>query len=304
MPIAIQRGLVFIGLFGLAVNDQFHYDRYFHIVPSGPTPRLEYSRGWLDIALSMEPKPKTLAIVGADAEFAKTAVDGARENAKRLGLQIVYDRAYPPSTVDFTAIVRGIQAANPDIVFVASYPPDTVGMIRAAGEIGLKTRMFGGGMIGLQYAAIKQQLGPLLNGVVAWDVYAPEPTMTSSAMAGFLAKYQARAAAEGVDPLGFYTPPYGYAELEVLAQAIEATGGLDQKKLAEHMHKATFHTIIGDVSFGPTGEQPVSGSIFVQYRGVEGNDIDQFKNPGKEVILYPERLKSGTLKYPYTEARR
>jgi hypothetical protein len=38
--------------------------------------------------------------------------------------------------------------------------------------------MLGGGMIGLQFAELKAHLGPLLNGIVAYDLYAPEPTMT------------------------------------------------------------------------------------------------------------------------------
>ena len=83
--------------------------------------------------------------------------------------------ASPPSTVDFTPIVRSIQATNPDVVMVASYPPDSVGIIRAANEIGLKPRMFGGAMIGLSFTQIKAQLGPLLNGIVNYDVYVPEP---------------------------------------------------------------------------------------------------------------------------------
>ncbi len=61
----------------------------------------------------------------------RTPADGARENAKAAGLKIVYDRSYPPATTDYAPIVRAIQAANPDIVFVGSYPLDSVGHGRA-----------------------------------------------------------------------------------------------------------------------------------------------------------------------------
>jgi branched-chain amino acid transport system substrate-binding protein len=304
MPIAIQKGFVFIGLFGLAVNDQFKYDRYFAIVPSGDNPRLLYSQGFYEVALATTPKPQTVAIVGADAEYAQIATDGARENAQKLGLKIVYDKRYPPSTVDFIPIVRAIQATSPDIVYIASYPPDSAGLIRAANEIGLKPKVFGGGMIGLQYAALKQQLGALLNGVICWDVYVPEPTMTYAGAKEFLARYQARAAAEGVDPLGYYTPPFAYARMQVMAQAVEATKSVDQKVLAEYIHKTTFNTIAGEMRFGPTGEQPVPRFLFVQYQGIEGNDINQFKQPGRQVIVYPPALKSGEFKFPYSEIKR
>ena len=304
MPLVIERGLLFIGLFGLAINDQFRYERYFAIVPGGDNPRLTYSEGFFDVAMTMEPRPNTAAIVGADAEYAQIATDGARENAQKRGLKIVYDRKYPPASVDFAPIARAIQAADPDVVYIASYPPDTVGMVRAANEVALRPKMLGGGMIGLQYAAIKQQLGPLLNGITSFDVYVPEPTMRFAGIEEFLRKYQNRARAEGTDQLGFYTPPYAYARMQVLAQAIEATNSLDQKRLAQHLHEATFETLVGTVKFGPSGEQAVPRILFVQYQGVAGNDIDQFNRPGRQVIVSPPAFVSGKFLYPYADLRR
>jgi branched-chain amino acid transport system substrate-binding protein len=303
MPIIIQHGLVFIGLYALSVNEQFGYDRYFTIVPQGTDARLEFSRGFYQVALSMNPKPKTVAIAGADAEFSRIATDGARENARKLGLGIAYDRRYPPGTVDFAPIVRAIQATNPDIVFLASYPLDSVGMVRAISEVGLNTKMFGGGLIGLQYAAIKRQLGPLLNGVTTFDTYVPEPTMQFPGIKDFLSRYQKRAIIEGADELGFYTPPFAYARMQVLAQAVEATDSLDQKLLAGYLHRTTFQTIAGEMKFGPTGEQPDSRVLLVQYQGIEGNSADQFKAPGRQVIIFPPSLKSGDFKYPFSEIR-
>src|SRR2546423_10153431 len=177
MPIVMQRNLLFMALFGTGVNDNFRYDKYFQILPNGKETRLAPSLGFLETAMTMEPRPQTIALTGADAEFAQTVLAGARETIRRLGLKIVYDRSYPPNTVDYSPIVRSIQAVNPDIVFVASYPPDSVGIVRAVNEIGLSPKLLGGGMIGLAFTPIKQQLGPLLNGIVAYDVYAPEPTM-------------------------------------------------------------------------------------------------------------------------------
>ncbi|TMH82702.1 MAG: branched-chain amino acid ABC transporter substrate-binding protein, partial [Betaproteobacteria bacterium] len=122
MPIIMQRNLTFMTLFGLNVNSKFNYDRYFQIMPAGPNPAVGWSQGFFDAAMSMNPKPKTVALVGADAEYPAMALEGAREHAKKTGLKIVYDKTYPPNTVDYSPIVRAIQAANPEVVFVASYP--------------------------------------------------------------------------------------------------------------------------------------------------------------------------------------
>jgi branched-chain amino acid transport system substrate-binding protein len=303
MPVVMQHSMVFLGLYGLAVNKTFKYDRYFHVVPAGDDPGLEFSSGFLQMAMNMNPKPKTLAIVGADAEYPQVATAGARINARQLGLEIVYDQKYPPSTVDFAPVVRAIQAAQPDVVYLASYPPDTVGMVHAVREAGLKVSMFGGGLIGLQYAALKQQLGPQLNDIVYFDTYVPEPTMKFPGIDEFLARYQTKAAAAGVDALGFYTPPYAYARMQVLGQAIAATKTLDQKALAD-LHKAVFKTIVGDIKFGASGEQPEPRNLTVQFRGIVGNDVEQFKQAGKQVILFPPDYKSGDLHYPFAEIGR
>ena len=73
--------------------------------------------------MAANPKPKTIALLAEDAEFPKNASEGVRDHVKTFGLQMVYDKTYPPGTPDFTPIVHAIQATNPDMVFVASYPP-------------------------------------------------------------------------------------------------------------------------------------------------------------------------------------
>ena len=304
MPIMMQRKLTFMSLFGLNVNSKFKYDRYFQIMPAGPDPAIGWSQGFFDAAMGMNPKPQTVALVGADAEYPAMALEGARAHAKRVGLKVVYDKTYPPKTVDYSPIVRAIQATNPDIVFVASYPPDSAGMVRAANEVGLKTRMFGGGLVGPQFAALKSQLGPLLNGVVNYEFYVPDLNQQFPALQLFLAKYQGRAAQEGVDPLGFYLPPYAYAMMQVLEQAIANVGSLDQEKIAANMHKAEFDTFVGKVRFAQNGEWARSRVIMTQYTGISGNDVEQFKQPGKATVLYPKEYQTGTVKAPYHENRK
>ena len=301
MPIVMRKKLVFPSLFGLAVNDEFNYDRYFQIMPSGPEPKLDWTRGFFELAAQQSPKPTTLAIVAADAEFALNAAAGARQNAKKMGLKIVYDKTYPPPTTDFSPIVRAIQATHPDIVFIASYPPDSVGMVKAINEVGLKAKMLGGGMVGLQFAAIQKNLGPMLDGIINYDFWVPEPTLNFPGVKEFLAKYREAAKGKGVDPYGHYLPPYAYAYLEVLGQSVEATKGLDQGKIAAYMHKATFDTVVGKVKFGKNGEWATSRVLQVQFRDVQKDNLEQFAGPGKRIVLYPKEFKSGNIAFPYKQ---
>jgi branched-chain amino acid transport system substrate-binding protein len=301
IPIVMERGKVFMGLFGLAANEKFNYPYYFGIAPAGPHPRTDWSIGFFEIA--KERKLQTIAIVGADAEFARNAASGARENAKKYNLKIVYDNTYPPATTDYTPVVRAIKATNPDVVYVASYPPDSAGITRAAHEVGLEPQLFGGGMVGLQYAALLTSLGPMLNGIVNYDFWVPEPTLQFPGVDAFLKKYQAKAADVGVDPLGHYLPPWAYANLQVLGQAIEATKSTDQKKIGEYIRNHAFDTIIGKVKFGSNGEWAATRTLMVQYQNIKTSDVQQFFGPGKRVILHPKEWKSGELIFPYAKAK-
>ena len=87
----------FLGLFGLAVNTEFHYPKYFSMLPTGPEPKQSFSRAVLrgrDGAATRS--RRRWPCVAADAEFPHNAVEGARDIAKKDGLKIVYDKTYPP----------------------------------------------------------------------------------------------------------------------------------------------------------------------------------------------------------------
>ncbi|HXP31438.1 MAG TPA: amino acid ABC transporter substrate-binding protein [Stellaceae bacterium] len=303
MPSVIEHNMVLMDSFAIAVNERFHYPRFFQIMPYGPNGKDSISHGFFDAAMTMQPKPASVALVGADAEFSRAVLEGARANAQRVGLKLVYDRTYPPATIDYTPIIRAIKAAAPDIVYVGSYPADTAGVLRALDEVGLVPRMFGGGMVGLQAGEIKERFGEQLNGIVGYELFVHEPTMSFPGIDAFLATYQARAVAAAVDPLGYYIPPFTYAAAEILAQAVQAVGSLDQDKIAQQIHQATFHTIVGDVKFGPEGEWATARILTIQYRGIHGHDLQQFTRPGIQVILDPPQFKSGSLEYPFSEFR-
>jgi branched-chain amino acid transport system substrate-binding protein len=300
MPIVMQHDRTFFSLLGLAVNSEFNYKRYFSMTPTGgPKPKESFAEGFFEVAAEQNPKPQTVAMCGADAEFPRNAMDGARQVIKRLGLKLVYDKTYPPNTTDYTPVVRAMAATNPDIFLACSYPADTVGLIRASHEVGFKPKIYGGGMVGLQATAIKTQLGPLLNGIVVYDFWLPWASFATDEARAFLKKYQAKSAEAGVDLLGYYLPPYGYALMQVVEQAVTGAGGTDDAKLAEFARKNTFKTIVGDIKFNAEGEWETPKVLAVQFQGIKGSDVDQFRDPKTEVILWPKQYKTGDIIYPY-----
>jgi branched-chain amino acid transport system substrate-binding protein len=300
MPVVMQKDRTFFSLLGLAVNSEFHYPRYFSITPTGgPRPKESFAEGFFEVAMAQNPKPQTLAVIGADAEFPRNAMEGVRNIAKKYNIKIVYDKTYPPTTADYTPVVRAVAATNPDIFFACSYPPDSVGIIRASSEIGFKPKIYGGGMVGLQATAIKTQLGPLLNGIVVYDFWLPWAGFASDEGRAFVKKYQAKSQAAGVDLLGYYLPPFGYALMQVVEQTVKGAGGTDDAKMAEFARKNTYKTVVGDIKFNKDGEWETAQVMAVQFQGVQGNGVEQFTNPKTEVILWPTQYKTGNIIYPY-----
>jgi branched-chain amino acid transport system substrate-binding protein len=247
------------------LNGEFNYPNYFSMIPTGPDPKPSYTKGFFELALRQNPKPQTVAILAADTGHGLYACEGARENAKAIGLSVVYDRRYPAATTDLAPAVRAIAETNPDLVIVCSYPPDSVGMVRAVSKIGFKPKMIGGAMVGLQSTATKTELGPLLNGWTNFDFWLPVPKMQGAGAHELMKKYQARASVEGVDALGYYMAPWSYAQLQVLQQAIVATESLDDAKLGDYVRAHNFETVVGDVSFGADGELAQSRLLQVQF---------------------------------------
>ncbi len=302
MPLVKQRGMLLIGNFSFQVNSKVGHDMWFNNAPWGPAD--SWASSFLD--LGQKAGGKTIALLAADQEFAQNLAKTAREVATKLGMQVVFDQAYPPSTVEFSGILRALKAAKPDIVYVASYPPDSAGILRAVNEIGIgdNVKLFGGGMVGLQFGTVMENLGSLLNGVVNYNTWLPEPQMYNEGTKAFFETYTKRAVEAKVDPLGYYLAPYGYASGQMIEQAIKAVGSLDQKALAKYLRENTHKTIVGPITFAADGEWKESGVVQGQFRGIKDKNIEQFRSPGKQVILFPAKLKSGDLITPFEAARK
>ena len=304
MPTIMQHNKMTLSLTAIGINRHFNYPKYFSMVPVGPDGVNAFSKGFFEIAAAQKPKPQTVAILAADAEFARSASDGAREELKKYGFKVIYDQTYPPNNTDFTPMVRAVQAANPDIFYVAAYAPDNVGIIRAANEIGLTPKMFGGAMIGMLITPIRVQLGPIANGLVIVETFLPSPKLQFPGLNDLMKRYQAKAPELKTDPLGFAFVPMGYAAGQVLTKAVTETKSLDHDKLAAYIHANKFETVVGNIAFGKDGEWTQARQFTTQVQNVAPNNLDQFRDGSRTPVLWPPEYKSGEIIYPYADARK
>jgi branched-chain amino acid transport system substrate-binding protein len=155
----------------------------------------------------------------------------------------------------------------------------------------------------LQATAFKDKLKSKLNGIVNYETWVPSTKLMAPA-ADFFKKYQARAAGEGVDPLGYYLGGWGYAYLQVLQQAAEGAKSINDDKIADYLRSHAFTTImVADVKFGKNGEWTKSGMLQVQYHGLTDTaNLETWRGMSYQTVLTPADEKTGNIIYPYEKA--
>ena len=302
MPLIVERQRFLVGLMGLGVNNVLAYPNYFAMIPTGPDPNAALTEGFFALAAKQNPRPATVALVSADAEFSRNPILGAKTNANKYGFEIVHEATYPLTTKDFTPIIDAVAESNCDLLFLCSYLTDSIGLVRTIHAHPFRPKMVGGAMIGPQNTAVKTTLGPLLNGFVNYEYWQPVPKMRFPGVEQLLDTYQGRAGDAGVDLLGHYMAPLAYAQLQVVAQAIEATGGFDDARLAAYARSASFDTVMGPVKFSVNGEWAEPRVLQVQFQGIAGHGVDQFQTGSRQIAVSPPDFASGELRFPYAEA--
>jgi branched-chain amino acid transport system substrate-binding protein len=159
-------------------------------------------------------------------------------------------------------------------------------------------------MIGMLVTPIKVQLGPIANGIIVGENFAAAMAPKISGAADFLQRYNAKASAAGIDPLGFAWGPFAYAAGQTLAQAVTETKSLDHNKLTEYLHKASFKTVAGDFSFAADGEWSKARAVWTQVQNAQPGNLEQFRDGKAQPVVWPPEWKTGTLIYPYGDARK
>ncbi|MCW5963631.1 MAG: amino acid ABC transporter substrate-binding protein [Bryobacterales bacterium] len=173
MPLIMERRRFFVGLMGLGVNNELLYPNYFAMIPTGPDPNAALTEGFFSVAAKQTPRPQTVALLSADAEFSRNPILGAIANAAKYGFEVVHRASYSLSTEDFTPVMDAVARTNCDLLFVCSYLNDSIGLVRAIHAHPFRPKMVGASMIGPQNTAVKTTLGPLLNGFMNYEYWQP-----------------------------------------------------------------------------------------------------------------------------------
>ncbi|WP_354526000.1 amino acid ABC transporter substrate-binding protein [Mycolicibacterium sp. 624] len=241
------------------------------VVSAFPYQPEEYSRGAFEAIAELPgpQRPTKVAILTNNDPF--TLVDrngfegkgGVRDYAKRAGMTIVLDEEYSPGTADFTSAVSAAKNAGADLFVVLGLPEDSNNIIRSVKTVGYEPKIVCA--CGSQVLTLPSwsELGNATDGVVGHTAAWPNQPFEGM---DFVVKF--------ADDQGWKVIPsyaaVGFANLQVLRQAVEGTQSLDQTTLKEYIYSHTFDTVVGPVKFRENGTvdpfrqvvlQTVSGDV-------------------------------------------
>jgi len=244
------------------------------------TPAENYLDGLIDMAAKRG--LKTVAIINEDTLFPKASASGTAEAAKKRGMQVVLQEAYPKGNTDFSALLVKIKAANPDVIAAGTYFDDAVAITRQMKELNVNPKMFGltvGGDLPEFHDLLKQN-AEYVYGSTQWDESLPYPGQKE-----FLAAYKAKF--KGQEPS--YHTAAGYAGCLIYAEAVKKAGTLDADKVRDQLLRMEIRTAFGDYKIEPDGFQIAHKMVMLQWQD------------GKRIVVWPDDLSNGKPRYPTPE---
>jgi branched-chain amino acid transport system substrate-binding protein len=221
---------------------------------------------------------KTIALINEDTLFPKASVKGAAELAKKKGLEIVFQEAYPKGTTDFSAILTKVKASKPDVLAAATYFDDVVAISRQMRELDVNVKMFGttvGGDLP-EYYKVLGKTAEYVYGASQWEAGLPNPGNKE-----FVEAFQK----EFSRPPSYHSAT-AYAGCELFVEAVRKVGSLDTDKLRSYLLALKTKTIFGDYQVDERGFQVGHKMVTIQWQD------------GKQVVVWPGEVAAAKPRFP------
>ncbi|WFE75411.1 amino acid ABC transporter substrate-binding protein [Roseinatronobacter sp. S2] len=183
-----------------------------------------------------------VALVNVADAFGIEMAGISRAVLEENGFEIVYQTSYPLGTQDIAPIIDGAKAANPDAFIAWSYPGDTFALTDQAIVQDFSPSVFFTA-VATAFPSYYGRFGQQAEGVLGMGGVNPDDP-------AFQAFATAHEDLSGQGP-DFWASASTYATLEILGQAIEATGSRDRAVVMEYLQDSSnsYETVLGPVQF-------------------------------------------------------
>jgi len=115
-------------------------------------------------------KAKTIALLAEDQIIFTEVVPGAVENAKKIGLDVVFFEKAASGTSDFSPIITKMKEKNPDLCYVGGFIPFNIAFMKQAKELDFNSKEFHFTHFGISF---KEALGKDAEYVTGSAYYMP-----------------------------------------------------------------------------------------------------------------------------------
>lgn len=238
---------------------------------------------YLDGAVDIAAKNgyKTVAIVNENSAFAKDTVAGAEKKARELGLQVVFQEEYGRDVRDLSPVLTKIRALNPDVLLGGTYGEDATLIVRQLKDLNWIPKM-----VALTVGPALPDFVPTLGsdaeyifGATQW-----EATVKGPGVDEFASSYRAR---YGYEP-GYHAAG-GFGAAQLLQQALEKAGRVDNARLRDTLAAMDTATVYGAYKVDETGSQIAKPSFLVQIQN------------GERKIVWPDAAAEAKYTVPIPE---
>lgn len=259
------------------------YDKGYKYIFSILPPATKYLQLLIDMAVTMDPAPKTIAIMVRDDPFGTSVAQGVKTRAEEKGLEVVYFEKFPKDVTDVSSMLSAIKALNPDILIASTLYQDAVLITKQAKDLQVCPKMLSYS-VGVSIPDFPKELGADANYIFGAEWWLPNMgwkgeviTSADQFAADFEKKYG-------------YAPSYhsaaGAAAGLVLQLAIQDAGSLDTEKVREKLLAFDHDIFWGPTSWDETGANVSGASGVIQIQ------------EGKVVSIYPKDIEQAPPIYP------
>ncbi|HZE32505.1 MAG TPA: ABC transporter substrate-binding protein, partial [Actinoallomurus sp.] len=204
-------------------------------------------------------RPKTAAYPTQDDPFSKPVIQTMQKELETLGVKTVYSSVYPADTTNFQTIAGTLAGKKPDLIAQGAVFEDGVGLVRALKQLNYSPKALFQTSAPSNASQYSKGIGEAnTEGVfytVSWDQDATTP-VNADFVAAYKKAYNADPAEDAAD---------GFAAAQVLQAAAEKVGSVNQDKIRDWLHANTVQTILGPLSWKPSGE-PIGKFLLAQWQ--------------------------------------
>jgi branched-chain amino acid transport system substrate-binding protein len=200
---------------------------------------------------------------------------GVKECAAKHNANIAEYQTYTPGTKDYSSVILKFKQANVDALVVLCSAADGITFVKQMKEQNFAPKLMMGWK-GFWPVQFKDGLGTDSQFILHDGFWSEDLPFTGSKALG----EAYRAAHDGNDSVSIGLP---YAQVQILAMAIERAGSTDPAAVRDQIYSGTFKgTTMGDITYDAQGCADIS-PLGLQW-------ID-----GKRVVIYPESMATGKL---------